>query len=45
MKPPKDIPEDVARLLEKREQEDRRTPKTPGAAKPPIERRKKSRRR
>ena len=44
MKPPKDIPEDISRLLEKREQEDRRASKSTGAAKPAVERRKKARR-
>jgi hypothetical protein len=46
MKPPQDLPEDLARLLEKREKSDRRAPKSPGAAanKPPVERRKKTRR-
>ncbi len=46
MKDPLDIPEDIARLLEKRDQEDRRAPKPPpiASAKPAPERRKKTRR-
>ena len=45
MKNPQDIPEDVARLLEKREKEDRRAPKSSTGAKPPApERRKRARR-
>lgn len=45
MKPPQDLPADVARLLEKRELEDRRTNKPAPAAKPTPDRRKKNRRR
>ena len=46
MKPPQDIPDEIARLLEKRDKEDRRTPKPAPTAKgkPVAERRKKNRR-
>ena len=46
MKPPQDIPDEIARLLEKRDKEDRRAPKPPPVAtgKPVPERRKKNRR-
>lgn len=45
MKRSEDIPEDVARLLEKRDKEDRRAAKPSAAAKPPTaERRKRPRR-